>query len=116
MAVKKVAGNPQLPKGFKAITGGGGNSVEWKKGLVVTGNVVEIKVIPKKNPKKGEDPNMRLMVIKTKDGDVGVWEKAGLRALFDVAKKGKAVYIEHIGMGKAKKGESAPNLFIAGIK
>lgn len=112
---KSVA--PQLPKGFKAISGGGGNSVEWKKGLVITGNVVEVKTIEKKGPlKKGEDPTTRLMVIKTKTGDVTVWEKSALRALFDAAKKGKAVYIEHIGMGKAKKGQSAPNLFIAGIK
>jgi hypothetical protein len=114
MAVKKVS--PQLPKGFTAITSGGGNSVEWKKGMVVTGNVLEVKTIDKKNPKKGEDPTTRLMRIKTKDGEVTVWEKSALRGLFDAAKKGKAVYIEHVGMGKAKKGQSAPNLFIAGIK
>jgi len=109
--------HPQLPKGFKPISGGGGNSVEWKKGLVVTGNVLEIKVIEKKGPlRKGEDPTTRLMRVKTKDGEVTVWEKSALRGLFDSAKKGKLVYIEHIGMGKAKKGQSAPNLFIAGMK
>jgi hypothetical protein len=115
MALKKVA--PQLPKGFKAVTSGGGNSVEWKPGMIVTGNVVEIKTIDKKNPKKGEEPTTRLMRIKTSDGaEVTVWEKAALRGLFDIAKKGKAVFIQHVGMGKAKKGQSAPNLFVTGIK
>lgn len=106
---------PQLPKGFTAITGGG-NSVDWKKGVVVTGVVLEIKEIQKKNPKKGEKPTTRLMRVKTKDGESGVWEKAALSGLFDKAKKGKVVYIEHIGMGKAKKGQSAPHLFVAGMK
>jgi hypothetical protein len=110
----KVA--PQLPKGFTAVTGGGGNSVEWKKGVVVTGVVLEVKDIQKKDPKKGEKPTTRIMRVKTKDGEVGVWEKAALAGLFDKARKGKIVYIEHIGMGKAKKGQSAPNLFVAGIK
>lgn len=112
----KKSVSPQLPKGFKAISGGGGNAVEWKKGMIVTGVVVEIKTIQKKNPKKGEDPTTRIMIVKTKDGDRGVWEKAALHGLFDAAKKGKQVYIEHLGMGKAKKGQSAPNLFNAGIK
>lgn len=113
----KKSVSPQLPKGFKPISGGNnGTSVEWKKGVVVTGNVLEVKTIDKKNPKKGEDPTTRLMRVKTKDGEVTVWEKSALRSLFDTAKKGKVVYIEHIGMGKAKKGQSAPNLFIAGIK
>lgn len=115
MALKKGSG-PQLPKGFKAISGGGGNSVEWKKGKIVQGVVVEVKTIDKKNPKKGENSTMRLMRIQTKEGDVTVWEKSALQGLFDAAKKGKAVYIEHVGMGKAKKGQSAPNLFIAGMK
>lgn len=110
----KVA--PQLPKGFKAITGGGGDSVDWKKTKIVTGVVLEIKEIEKKNPKKGENPTMRLMRIKTKDGEVSVWEKAGIKALFDVAKKGKHVHIQHVGMAKAKKGQSPANLFIAGMK
>jgi len=112
----KAKVSPQLPKGFTAVTGGGGNSVEWKKGVIVTGTVIEVKTIDKKNPKKGEDPTTRLMRVNTKEGERGVWEKAALRGLFDAAKKGKTVYIEHIGMGKAKKGQSAPNLFVAGIK
>lgn len=112
----KAKVQPQLPKGFKAIASGGGDSVEWKKGMVVEGNVLEIKELERKNPKKGEDPTMRLMRIKTKTGEVSVWEKAGLKGLFAVAKKGKAVYIEHLGMGKAKKGQSAPHLFMTGMR
>lgn len=112
----KTKNTVKLPAGFKPITSGGGNSVEWKKGLIVTGNVLEIKTIDKKNPKKGEEPTTRLMRVQTKDGEVTVWEKSALRALFDAAKKGKAVYIEHVGMGKAKKGQSAPNLFRCGLK
>lgn len=116
-ASKKTAAAVQLPKGFKPITGGGGDSVDWDKTPIVQGNVIEIKTIQKKNPKKGEDPTTRLMRIKTKEGaEVAVWEKAGLKALFEVAKKGKAVFIQHLGMGTAKKGQSAPHLFAAGIK
>lgn len=106
----------KLPAGFKQITGGGGDSVDWKKQKIVTGVVLEIKEIDKKNPKKGENPTMRLMRIATKDGDVTVWEKSGIKALFDAAKKGKHVFIQHIGMAKAKKGQSAANLFVAGMK
>lgn len=113
---KKTA-TVQLPKGFKPITGGGGDSVDWTKTPIVQGNVIEVKTIEKKNPKKGEDPTTRLMRIKTKEGaEVTVWEKAALKGLFEVAKKGKAVFIQHLGMGVAKKGQSAPHLFAAGIK
>ena len=105
-----------LPKGFKAITGGFGDAIDWKEGVVVTGPVLEIKTITKKNPKKGEAPTTRLLRVKTKDGEKTVWEKATLRGLFDSVKKGQVVYIEHVGMGVAKKGQSAPHLFVAGIK
>jgi len=113
----KTLATVTLPKGFKPITGGGGDSVDWTVTKVVEGNVIEVKTIDKKNPKKGENPTMRLMRIKTKAGaEVTVWEKAGLKGLFEVAKKGKAVYIQHIGMATAKKGQSAANLFATGIK
>lgn len=105
-----------LPKGFKAITGGAGDSVDWKKGVIVTGKVIELKTIEKKNPKKGENPTARLMRVATKDGEKTVWEKAALTGLFNTVKKGQTVYIEHIGMGTAKKGQSAPHLFVAGVK
>lgn len=106
----------KLPAGFTAVSGMGGDSVEWKKGKIVTGNVLEVKTIDRKNAKKGEKKTTRLMRVATKDGDVTVWEKAALSGLFDKARKGKAVYIQHLGMGKAKKGQSAPHTFVSGIK
>lgn len=106
----------ELPKGYKAITGMGGEPVNWKKGVVIEGIVTETKTLKRKNPKKGESLTMRLMNVKTKDGDKTVWEKAALTALFDMVKKGNTVYIQHIGMGIAKKGQSAPHLFVAGLK
>lgn len=112
MAVKKVS----LPAGFTAISGAGGDSVVWKKGVVVTGVVTNIKTIQKKKPKKGEKPTTRLMLVETSKGEVGVWEKAALTALFDKAKKGVSVFIRHEGMGKAKAGQSKPHLFTAAMK
>lgn len=106
-----------MPKGFVAISGGSGDSVDWKKGKVVTGVVKEIKTITIPAKKKGEKPkDTRLMRVETKEGDVTVWEKAALTGLFDKAKRGKQVYIEHLGMGKAKPGQSKPNLFLAAMK
>lgn len=116
MAKQKARIKIELPAGFKAITGMGGVPVEWKKGVVVEGKVLEIKTITKKKVRKGEKPTTRLMNVKTADGDKTVWEKAALTALFDAAKKGNTVYIQHLGMGIAKKGQSAPHLFVAGLK
>lgn len=115
MAVGKN-GKAALPKGFTAISGMGGEAVEWKKGVIVTGVVNGIKTIQKKKPKKGEKPTTRLMLVQTEKGEVGVWEKAALSGLFDKAKKGSAVFIRHEGMGKAKPGQSKPHLFTAAMK
>ena len=111
--VQKLGHN--LPKGFTAISGGG-NTVVWEEGVVVTGIVQEVKEITLKNVRKGQKPTARLMRIKTKEGEMAVWEKAALVGLFDKVKKGNAIYIECIGMGEAKKGQNAPYLFNAGMK
>lgn len=114
--MKNPTGKTKLPAGFAIIVSGSGDSVEWKKGMVITGVVLEIKTIDRKEVKKGEKKTTRLMRIETKDGEKTVWEKAALSNLFNKAKRGKVVYIQHQGMGKAKKGQSAPHLFVAGIK
>lgn len=111
--------NIKLPAGFKAIAGGGGDSIKWKKGLVVTGNVLEIKTVQVRDlssKKAGATKDARLMRINTKDGEVTIWEKAALHGLFESAKKGKVVWIRHEGFGKAKPGQSKPNLFTAAMK
>ena len=117
MATSKMKAS--LPKGFKAITGGGGDAIEWKKaGQIVHGVVIEVKTVARKVFKKGEDPNFRILRIKEKGTgkEVGVFEKAALRGLFDAAKKGREVYIEFLGMGKKVGKKSPPYLFNAGIK
>jgi hypothetical protein len=108
--------NIKLPAGFKAISGTG-DSVTWKKGLVVTGVVLNVKTVKTKQlDDSGKQKEARLMLIETKDGEAAIWEKAGLTHLFDVVKKGQAVYIKHDGFAKAKPGQSPANMFTCAVK
>lgn len=96
--MKKSVG-PQLPTGFKAISGGGNSWKPAKKGEAIQGVMIGVKTITM--PKKGKQParDVNLYTIRTKDADLGVFESGGLRALAKI-KKGKQVYIQFLGMKK----------------
>ena len=107
---------PQLPKGFSAINSNGGDS--WrpeKEGDSITGNLVKSEVIS--IPKKGKIPakDINLYTVKTADGDVKVWESAGLRALAKV-KKGKAVFIQYLGLKEMGRGKNAMRDYLVAVK
>lgn len=103
--MKKSVG-PQLPAGFKAISGGGNSWKPAKKGESITGVMGKAKVVSL--PKNGRIParDVNVYNITTKDGSVDVWESGGLKALAKI-KKGKPVYIQFIGMKKIK-GQAQP--------
>lgn len=110
---KSVA--PQLPKGFTAITSGGNSWKPDKPGESIEGIMVGVKVVT--IPKKGRQPERDCNVykIKTKNGDVDVWESAGLRALANI-KKGKPVYIAYVGKKKIPGQQQPMRDFVVATK
>lgn len=117
MASKTAKAKVQLPSGFKAIQGGGdfAPSWDWKKHPVIEGIMQGIRAV--KLPKKGKIParEVHVYTIRTKDGDVGVWESAGLRALNQV-KKGKQVAIAYLGQKRIKGRPQPMRDFVVGVK
>ena len=110
----------ELPAGFKAISAGGDSWKPEKVGASITGVMTGVKQVHFPEEKKGkkvtrEARDVNIYTIRTKDGDVNVWQSAGLKALAEV-KKGKQVYIRFDGMGKAKPGQSAPRLYTVAVK
>ena len=110
---KKV--KSQLPAGFKPITGGGDSWHPEKPGEAITGIITAVKIVTM--PAKGKQPerDVNLYTVKTKDGDINLWESAGLRALSKL-KKGKPVYVEYIGTKQIKKGQAPMREFIVATK
>jgi hypothetical protein len=92
-----------LPAGFKAITAGGDYAPSWEfeRTPVIEGVLKSVRVWRK--PKKGKEParDVRIATVATKNGDLSVWESAGLRALFTV-KKGKRVALVYKGKRRIK--------------
>lgn len=110
----------QLPAGFKAISAGGDSWKPNEVGASITGVLHSVKSVHFDEEKKGkkvvqEARDVNVYTIRTKDGDVQVWQSAGLKALTEV-KKGRQVYIRYDGMGTAKKGRSAPRLYTVATK
>lgn len=98
---------PQLPKGFKAISGGGNSWKPAKPGDSIEGIMAGSKVVSL--PKNGRIParDVNVYSIKQKSGEaIDVWESGGLKALAKI-KKGKPVFIAFVGMKKIK-GQSQP--------
>lgn len=111
MSTKKVA----LPAGFKAIGGLGQSWKPAKPGDTLQG---VLKAVKKVNlPKKGKIPARTVPVytIGTKDGDIQVWESAGLRALGTV-KKGKTVAVVFLGKKKIPGQAQPMRDFAVGVK
>lgn len=111
----KAKVKPVLPSGFKAISARSDSWVPVKKGESIQGVLVASKIVsfPKQGKKAARD--VPVYTITTKDGDVSVWGSAGLKALASVKKKTQ-IYIEFIGMGKAKPGQSPPKLYVIATK
>lgn len=112
----KKSVKPQLPAGFKAITGGGGDS--WKptkKGESILGTMAGVKSVHFEKEGKRAARDVNIYTVKTKEGDLNVWESAGLRALAKI-KKGKAVFIQYLGDRVMKKGQSAMHEYVVATK
>lgn len=110
--LKKVT----LPKGFKAITGGGGDSWKPEKaGATLHGVMAGSKSVHFE--KKGNQParDVNIYTIRTKEGDVNVWASAGLSALEKI-KKGKEVFIQYLGLKKMGKGKNPMRDYIVATK
>lgn len=105
----------QLPKGFKAIEGGGKFWSGQKPGDSITGKLVKVSV---KHFPKGKFParDANVYILHTSDGrDVEVTQSGGLNCL-EKAKKGQTVCIVFIGMKKLKGRREPMREYIAGVK
>jgi hypothetical protein len=107
-----------LPKGFKEI---GGMAEAWKPvkaGDSVMGRFTgtDVVTVEQREGKKKVKVAKNLHKFVTDDGEVyKVWQSGGLKALESV-RKNQIVYIEFLGMGKAKPGQSAPRLYRVAAK
>jgi hypothetical protein len=114
MSKKTVA----LPKGFIAITGGGNSWQPKKPGEFIEGKLISVKTVHQEKKGKGKNAvparDVPVYTIATKNGDVQVWESAGLRALAQV-KKGKTVYIAFIAKKSIGGGKTFRD-FAIGVK
>jgi hypothetical protein len=111
--LKKVS--PQLPKGFKAITGGGDSWKPEKKGASIQGVLSAVKSVhfDKKGKMAARDVNV--YTIRTKDGDLSVWDSAGLRALANV-KKGREVFVQYLGLKQIGKGRNPMRDYLVAVR
>lgn len=108
----------ELPKGFRAISGGGDFAPTWDymREKSITGVVQSFGEVPSRF-KKGEV--QRNLVIKTADGERTIWESAGTRPFFDKAnkvKKGTAIVCTFTGLLKIKGRKEPMKQFLCGIK
>lgn len=103
--------NIKLPKGFKAINNGGGDAWDFKKMKTLEGVMGSVREFDSKF-KKGE--KQRAATITTKNGDITVFERAGLRQLFDV-KKGKRVYLAYTGPKKIAGRKKPMESFVVAV-
>ena len=107
MAKEKARIKVELPKGFKAITGGGFHTWDFEAEPVIQGSIVKFGETPSKY--KGKPPQ-KYCVISTTKGERTVWESAALAPLFD-CKKGKEVFISFDGRKKIPGRDKPMKLF-----
>lgn len=118
MAVSKKTGKVAVPAGFKAISNMGGDA--WKPtkaGASIQGVMGGTKTVQveRKEGKKKVKVDAHIYTIITKDGDVQVWESAGLKSLSTV-KKGKQVFIQYIGQRVITKGQNPMREYLVATK
>jgi|SRR5579863_3069338 len=110
-----------LPKGYKAIEGGGNAWKTDKKGDSIEGKLIKVKVVhmpaqgKKKTPSYRAPRDVNLYSIETASGVVNVFQSAGLKALESV-KKGASVFIQYIGSRVIKKGQAPMREYIVATK
>jgi hypothetical protein len=109
-----------LPSGFKAISKGGDSWTPTKNGESISGVLTGVKPVHFDAEMKGkkvvrQERDVNVYTIKTKNGEIQVWQSAGLKALENVKKK-QQVYIRFDGMGRAKPGQNAPKLYTVAVK
>ena len=110
-----------LPKGYKAIEGGGNAWRTEKKGDSIEGKLLKVKSIHMAAQGKKNTPSFRaardvnLYSIETANGVVNVFQSAGLKALESV-KKGHSVFIQYIGSRVIKKGQAPMREYIVATK
>lgn len=106
---------PQLPAGFKAISGFGNSWKPEKIGASIMGKLTKVKSVHLE--KKGKIParDVSVYTIETKDGNQDVWESGGLKAL-TLVKKGQQVFIQFIGKRVIAKGQQPMREFVVAVK
>lgn len=106
---------PQLPAGFKVISGGGNSWRPEKIGDSIMGKFVKSKVVTME--KKGKIParDVNVYSIETKEGLRDVWQSGGLGALA-LVKKGQQVFIQFIGKKVITKGQQPMREFVVAVK
>lgn len=106
---------PQLPAGFKAISGFGSSWRPEKIGETLLGVMQKVKVLHME--KKGKIParDVNIYTIETKDGAKDVFESGGLKALA-LVKKGKPVFIQYIGQRVITKGQAPMREYVVATK
>lgn len=115
MSNKKVA--PQLPKGFKAISGLG-STWDFEKEPCIEGKIVTFGEVQSryKDPETKKFKMQKNCTIELKDKSTRtVWESAALRSLFD-QKEGAQVAIVFLGRKKLEGRKEPMKNFLVGVK
>ena len=103
-----------IPEGFTMPASAQVPNWDYEKKKVLQGDLVSVKVITKKKPRKGESKTTRLMIVREESGNLlQVWESASLHGLFDEVKKGNSLYIRFDGYGEKIKGRMPMKMFTA---
>lgn len=110
-AKKPAKGARALPEGYKVI----GRAAPWDvdKHPVIEGARGEIHEItmPKRKGEKKAQVRRNFVLTDETIGAVTVWESTMLKDAFDQSDDGDILRIEYLGLGTAKKGQSAAKLF-----
>jgi len=103
-----------IPEGFTMPASAQVPNWDYEKKKVLQGDLVSVKTITKKKPRKGESKTTRLMIVREQSGNLlQVWESASLHGLFDEVKKGNSLYIRFDGYGEKIKGRMPMKMFTA---
>lgn len=106
---------PQLPAGFKAISGGGNSWKPEKPGESIMGKFLKVKTVHLEKKGKIAARDVQVYTIETKDGQRDVWQSAGLKAL-ELVKKGQQVYVQYVGKKVIAKGQQPMREFVVAVK
>ena len=104
-------GEIKLPPGMEMVSDGTLTPEhDWTANPEIYGEMQIIKVVPVRRGKLIE--NTRLMIVTGTDGKTAVWESAGLKDLFDIAKPGGKIYIKYKGLMELDGGRNPMKQFV----